>query len=97
MSRAVLFTPRARRDIDDIWDYSVARWGDEQAERYVRAIQLAIEAIAADPRRALPCDDIRPGYRKHRSASHVVFVRLAEDDLIVVRVLHARMDVDRHL
>ena len=37
-------------------------------------------------------------YRKHAVGSQTVYYRIAGDDVIgVVRILHTRMDVDRHL
>lgn len=37
MPRWVL-SPRVRDDLDAIWDYTVQRWGTDQAERYLRRI-----------------------------------------------------------
>ena len=36
--RRLEFTPRARRDIEEIWEYSVERFGFEKAEAYLRAL-----------------------------------------------------------
>jgi toxin ParE1/3/4 len=96
MTRYVL-SPRARNDMENIWDYSAERWSNEQAERYVRALQQAIETIAADPRRARACDHIRAGYRKYSVGSHVIFFRAAANGIDIVRILHQRMDFERHL
>jgi len=90
-------TPRARRDLDDIWTYSVERWDEGQAMAYVRELRSAIEAVADRPSRGRPCDDIRPGYFKISRASHVVFYRLLNGEVEVVRILHQRMDFTRHL
>ena len=35
----LIFAPSALFDIDDIWDYTLREWGEEQAERYVGQIQ----------------------------------------------------------
>ena len=96
MTRYVL-SPRAQADLDEIWNYSAADWGDDQAESYVRQIQAVIELIANDPRRGRPCNHIRPGYSKFAAGSHVVFFRPIENGVDVVRILHQRMDFDRHL
>nr|WP_244098424.1 type II toxin-antitoxin system RelE/ParE family toxin [Burkholderia ambifaria] len=37
------------------------------------------------------------GYWRYMVGSHVVFYRETADSLDVIRVLHQRMDVDRHL
>ena len=43
------------------------------------------------------CDEVRSGYRKHAVGSHGLYYRVVGGDVIdVVRVLHQRMDVDRH-
>jgi toxin ParE1/3/4 len=96
VTRCVL-SPRAQADLEGIWDYTASRWDAKQAELYVRQIQSAIERIARDPRLGRPCDDIRAGYRKFPAASHVLFYRLTDRGVDVVRILHSRMDFDRHL
>jgi len=52
MNRYVL-SPRAQADVEDIWNYTAENWGEPQAERYIRQLQEAIEAVAADPRKAI--------------------------------------------
>jgi toxin ParE1/3/4 len=92
-----VLSPRAKIDLAEIWEYTAANWSIDQAEIYVRHIQLAIEAIADNPRLGRPCDEIRPGYRKHPAGSHVVFYRLTDAGVDVVRVLHGRMDFSERL
>ena len=92
-----VISPRAQKDIDDIWDYTVERWGEQQADAYVRLLEAAIAAVAADPTIGQACDDVRPGYRMRFVGSHILFYRTTMTALIVVRILHQRMDVERHL
>jgi toxin ParE1/3/4 len=93
-----VLSPRARADLDAIWDYSVAHWGSDRTELYIRELQRAIEYLSADPRRrGRQCDEIRTGYFKHSVGSHVLFYRLTGDGIDVVRILHSRMDFGRHL
>lgn len=97
MSRYVL-SPAARADVEQIWDYTCDRWGDKQAEKYVREIQRAIDRVVDIPEIGRACDEVRPGYRKHAVGAHTLYYRVAGVDVIdVVRILHQRMDVDRHL
>jgi toxin ParE1/3/4 len=96
MTRYVV-SPRAQADIEDIWDYTAARWDISQAERYIRAIRATIETLADDPLLGRGCDEIREGYRKYPVGSHVVFYRMRDIGLDVVRILHQRMDFARHL
>lgn len=96
MSRYVV-SPRARADLDEIWDYTAERWGVDRAETYVRLLQRAIETVADDPRRGRPCGDVRAGYRKYPAGSHRLFFRKADAGIDIVRILHGRMDFERHL
>lgn len=97
MSRYVL-SPAARNVLEQIWEHPCTRWGDDQAEEYVREIQRAIDRVVDNPLIGRACDEVRPGYRKHAVGSRTLYYRIAGGDVInVVRILHQRMDVDRHL
>jgi toxin ParE1/3/4 len=95
MSRFVL-SPRAQSDLDGIWDYTEEHWGAGQAEAYTRSIAQAIETVEESPRRGKACDHIREGYRQYPAGSHIVFYRLVDGGIDVVRILHRRMDFERH-
>ncbi len=90
-------TPAAQVDLSSIWDYSRDHWGTEQAEAYIAEIRAAVERIAEDPRRGRPCDEIREGYRRYRTGSHLVFYVPRPDGVDVIRVLHERMDPSHHV
>lgn len=96
MSRYVL-SPRARADLDDIWVYSAQSWGTDQAKDYIRLVQSAIETVAEEPRRGRACDEVRKGYRKYPAGSHVLLYRVLKAEIDIVRILHSRMDFERHL
>jgi toxin ParE1/3/4 len=94
----LVLTPKAVRDLDSIWDYSADRWGVAQADRYVEALHEACAALAQSPAAGRDASDIRAGYRKCRCGRHVVFAHDRGDGvLVVVRILHGRMDPAAHL
>ena len=90
-------SPAAQADLEEIWDYTVRRWGEARAERYTRDIQAACEALSRGTLVGLSVEDIRGGYRKIGVGSHVMYFREREGTLEIVRILHRRMDVTRHL
>jgi toxin ParE1/3/4 len=95
--KKLILSPAAQADVDEIWDYTAATWSTAQAERYVRTIRDACRDLAGGARtsRAVPT---RPGYRKTSVGSHAVYFREADRaTIVVVRILHQRMDADRHL
>jgi toxin ParE1/3/4 len=96
MSGYVL-SPRAKADLNEIWNYTAERWDEDQADRYIFDIRAAIETIARDPRRGRACDHIRAGYRKYPTGSHMLFFRVIDRGIDVVRILHQNMDFESHL
>ncbi len=90
-------TPKARDDLSDIWDRTVANWGAQQAESYMRQIELSLERHADNPALTLNSDAIRTGYRRFRVGAHIVFFRQGNDAIEIVRILHGHMDFTRHL
>ena len=92
-----IVAPLAKNDLDEIWHYSVGEWGVTQAERYLRDIENAIEALVVNPELGRRCDEIRAGFRKYLVGSHILFYKLENRQRInIVRILHQRMDVERH-
>lgn len=91
------FSRRAKADVRAIWKYSAERWGTQQAEIYLALLEAATNAIAADPDVGRPSDDVRSGLRRYLVGSHVLFYRVKAKSTFVVRILHQRMDVERHL
>lgn len=97
MSR-LLYSPAAQADLDSIWTYTFERWGAAQAASYLRELDAACRELAAGTKTSKAIGDIRPGYRKAPARSHVVFFRRVDDgDTLIIRILHRRMDVERHL
>lgn len=44
------------------------------------------------------CDDVRQGYRKLPHGAHIVYYRVMDrEQVLIVRILHATMDVDSQL
>ena len=95
--RTFRLTPAAQRDLASIWDYTLERWDETQAETYVLEIKSAIERIAEQPTRGRAVDEIRPGYRRYAIGSHLIFFVETASGVDVIRVLHQRMDPTRHL
>ncbi|MEN9019704.1 MAG: type II toxin-antitoxin system RelE/ParE family toxin [Verrucomicrobiaceae bacterium] len=89
--------PKAISDLESIWEYTVETCGEEQAERYVRLINECFRQITDNPGLGRSCDAIREGYRKRSVGRHVIYYRTTDECIEVVRILHDRMDIDRHL
>lgn len=96
MTKLLRFTPAARADLIGIWDYTARHWDMDQADLYLEELHGICLALATGEM-ASRTVDLRPGTRKARAGSHMVYVREGADILDVIRILHNRQDVDRHL
>jgi len=95
--RRVILSPLAQTDLQLIWLYSAENWGRKQADRYVGAIRQDIAKVAKRLETGNSENDLRQGYAKRLTGSHIIFYRIVDGDVDIVRVLHQSMDFDRHL
>jgi toxin ParE1/3/4 len=89
----IRLSPAARLDFLDIGDYTRDRWSEAQAERYLRQILAMIAEIGTYPFSGSEVPSLRPGYRRRRCGSHLIFYVILEDGMVeVVRIIHERAD-----
>ena len=92
-----ILSPAAESDVNDIWDYTVERWGVRQAASYVGDIRDSCAALSQGTHVSRPVT-VRDGYHKAIVGMHMVYFRRTnETAIVVVRILHQSMDVERHL
>jgi toxin ParE1/3/4 len=94
--KRIAFSPASIADLNGIWDYSANHWGPDRADLYINEIRDACNGIASGQRYGRHVD-ARSGYLRISAGSHVVYYQARGDVMNVIRVLHSRMDVDRHL
>lgn len=95
-ARPYRLSPRAETDLEDIWRYTARTWSAAQADRYAGEILDVIEDVAAGRRKGRSAD-IGAGYLKIAVGAHVIYYRARDQRIDVIRILHQRMDIGRHL
>lgn len=89
-------TPKAVSDLDGIAQYTRREHGDRQCTIYIDDLEARFarlrEASVLERKR----DYVRPGLRCQRQGHHVIFYLRQESDVLIVRVLHERMDHEQH-
>jgi plasmid stabilization system protein ParE len=92
MKRFIL-TPRARKDVNDIWDY-IASDSIDAADRVLDALDRSMMRIAKNPRIGHWREELAD--KQHRFFpvySYLIVYRAESKPLQIVRVLHAARDV----
>jgi len=85
------------QDIGEIYDYGVYRFGMDQAVKYLMELDLVFTQIVKNPDLGKKRDEIKVGLRSLPKNSHVIFYRLLEDSIRIVRVLHGSRDLIKFL
>jgi toxin ParE1/3/4 len=87
---------RARADLLDIAYYTSERWNEQQAERYITDLYAAFRQLVERPELRRSYAPLPPYFRA-LAGSHAIFYRVTDEELLIVRVLHAAMLPELHL
>ena len=91
--RRLVWSPGAENDLRDIWRYFVRVASREVADRLLREIRSAAEKARQHPLAWRARDEIMLGLRSILVHPYVVFYRVKEDAVEIVRVLHQRRNL----
>ena len=94
--RELLISRLADADLADIADFTIAEFGIAQARKYRDQFQACFDSLLANPLLGRSADEVAPGLRRIRQQAHVVFYEADADAVLIVRVLHHRMDFEKH-
>ena len=93
--------PQALRDLSDIAIYLAEESGNNDvAFRFIAAAEASFEHLAATPAMGVAkeyLDPVLTGVRMLRIAgfdNYLIFYRPAENGIEIIRVLHAKRDID---
>ena len=90
------FSRRAEADLLGIGDHTLRTCGEDQAVRYVDALEASCRMLADNPSLGRSCNDVRRGLHRMESEHHVVFYRKEAGGILVSRIFHQRMLPERH-
>ena len=85
-------TERAEADLEEIWLH-VANHSSDAADRIVDSILKQSRAHVSFPSMGQRRDELQPALRSFVVGSYVVYYRVAEPTIEVIRVLHGARDV----
>lgn len=90
-------TDEAAKDVEKILAHSLGSFGVMQTEHYFEALKECINLLADNPNIGHSAEDILPEYLRFPYESHVIFYKKLTSSILVVRVLHERMDPKLHI
>lgn len=92
-----VISKKAVSDLEEIWLYTVQKWSVEQADRYYNLIFDEINYICKNSTAGKSMEHVRKGYRTSKVKYHLIFHRVINDTIEVIRILHERMEIENRL
>jgi toxin ParE1/3/4 len=88
------WSPEAEQDLLASWNYAAREASPHVADEQLRSIDRACEALAEWPHSGRARDELFRGVRSIAVEAYVVFYRVGNSAIEIIRVLHGRRDVD---
>jgi toxin ParE1/3/4 len=92
-----VISKKAVSDLEKIWLYTLEKWSVEQADRYYNLIFDEINYICKNNSAGKSMEHVRKRYRASKVKSHLIFYRVLNNTIEVIRILHERMDIENRL
>lgn len=92
--RPVIWSAEAEQDVTDIWNYWARQASPAVADDLLRAVGRAIARLQEWPFSGRKRDELIAGLRSAGARPNVIFYRLKDGRVEIVRVLDGRRDID---
>jgi toxin ParE1/3/4 len=92
-----ILSEAADKDIEKLLERSILDFGLAQTEIYFKSLKSCLSLLSDNPELGRTVNDIAPNYRRFRHQSHVVFYRVQQQDIFIIRILHKAMDIENYL
>lgn len=86
----------ADKDLEDIFDYTFDEFGFNQAEKYLLEIEEIFQHLIVNPQIGKKRDEIKQGLYSFPKDNHIIFYRILDNHIRIVRVLHGSRDVPKY-
>ena len=87
-------SPKAQEEVSDIEDF-ISRENPVRALTYVRELRTKIAKVAESPYLYRERPELRPGLRAARFGNYLIFFRIVDNVVEVVRIRHGATDFGR--
>ncbi|WP_416305856.1 type II toxin-antitoxin system RelE/ParE family toxin [Neptunicella sp. SCSIO 80796] len=95
--RALRLSVPAGQDLQKIADHTLQQWGSIQQQNYLNALQQALWLLCSEPKLGIARNDILQGIYLYPVGRHRIVYRITPRHLVVLRVLHQSMLVEKHI
>ncbi len=87
----------ARASLRSVGRYTQKTWGEMQRRKYIDAMDARFHDLATSPEKGRLRDGLSPGLRSYQEGKRVIFYRVKEREILIIDILHERMEPALHL
>ena len=95
--RTLEYTESAEADLVGIVQTTIDTWGTDQATQYIDGLERVTGHLLEHPAIGAIREDLADSPRAFPYQSHILYYRDEPERLVVLRVLHKRMDPQLHV
>ncbi|TQI71429.1 toxin ParE1/3/4 [Gramella sp. Hel_I_59] len=92
-----ILSKKTQEDINDIYEFGVNKFGQDQAIEYLIGLRTHFELLLKNPLIGKKRDEIKEGLFSFPFISHIVFYRIFNNHIRIVRVLHGSRDIKKFI
>ena len=91
-------TNKAVDDLTQIWNYTIDRWSENQADKYYRMLLDNFNDVANNPDLGKNYSEVIKNLLGFRAGRHIIFYRkIEENEIEIIRILHEQMDLKNRI
>lgn len=92
------FTNKAVYDLTQIWNYTVVKWSEKQADKYYLMLVDNCNEVACNPESGKNYSEVTENLLGFKAGRHIIFYRIIEmDEVEIIRILHEQMDLKNRI
>jgi toxin ParE1/3/4 len=89
---------KAVEDLNNIWDYTVETWSENQAEIYYLLLIDSCQELANNPNQGKSYEIVEKNVLGYKTGEHIIFYHIVSlKEIEIIRILHGMMDIKNHM
>lgn len=92
------FTNKAVYDLTQIWNYTVDKWSEKQADQYYHMLIENRNEVACNQELGRNYSGVNEKLLGFKAGRHIIFYRIIEkNEVEIIRILHEQMDLKNRI
>jgi toxin ParE1/3/4 len=92
------YTNKAVFDLTQIWNYTLEKWSEDQADKYYNMLIDNCREVAGNPDLGKNYSRVAENLLGFKAGRHIIFYRkISAKEIEITRILHEQMDIENRI